>query len=120
MKYSLISCLIITSIFSSLAQDWNIESTRAIIKTEPVSYNDNIEMAGKKVAGIITYDVDSLGVLSVDRQLIFPQLRKYIQDNDNKWAAYRAYLKELWKDDVLPIVFTDEKVFNPGHYTRCL
>ncbi len=88
MKYSLISCLIITSIFSSLAQDWNIESTRAIIKTEPVSYNDNIEMAGKKVAGIITYDVDSLGVLSVDRQLIFPQLRKYIQDNDNKWAAY--------------------------------
>jgi hypothetical protein len=114
MKYTLIICLIITSIFSSLAQEWKIESTRAIIKSDPISYNDNIEMAGKKVAGIITYDLDSLGELSVERQLIFPQLRTYLQDNDNKWAAYRAYLKELWTDDALPIVYTNEKVFNPG------
>jgi len=120
MRYTLIFVFFLFIQLNLSAQAWKIENTSAIKKTNPLSYNDNIEMAGKKVAGIITYDIDSLGNLSIERQLIFPQLRKYTKDTDNKWAVYRAYLKELWKDDVLPIVFTDEKVLIPGKVSEII
>lgn len=58
-----IHCFII---FFWISQEWIIESKRAIVKSDPISYNDNIEMAGKKVAEIITYDVDSISILSAE------------------------------------------------------
>ena len=71
-------------------------------------------MTGKKVAGIIHYNVDSLGMLSVERELIYPQLRKYIGENDNKWAVYRAYLKDEWEDDIEPRIYVNNFKWAPG------
>jgi len=64
--------------WQSVAQDnqWKIISTAAIERS------DNIEMAGKRVASIVSYDIDSLGMLSVNRQVFFPQLHPFIKEDD--------------------------------------
>ena len=98
----------------SFAQDWQIENTRSILKENPKSYSDNIEMAGKKVAGIIHYEIDSLGMLAVDREIIFPQLRRHIKENVSKWRIYRGYLQDNFDDDFLPEVYVGDKRFVPA------
>lgn len=70
-------------------------------------------MAGKKVAGIITYDIDSLGYLSVDRELIYPQLRRHLEDGESKWQVYRSYLKGYYDDDLLPTIYCNNIKMNP-------
>ena len=95
-------------------QTWEIQSLRSIKKENPESYSDNIEMAGKKVAGIIHYEVDSLGMLSVEREIIFPQLRRFIGENESKWKKYRAYLKEIWSDDIEPKIYLNDQHWLPG------
>ena len=98
----------------SIGQNWQIESRRSISKPNPVSYSDNLEMTGKKVAGIIHYEVDSLGGLSCEREIIFPQLRKYIGENESKWRVYRAYLKKTWDDEIEPNIYVNEYKWSPG------
>ena len=61
-------------------------------------------MTGEKVAGIIHYNIDSLGLLSIEREMIYPQLRKHIKENDRKWAVYCAYLNDIWQDDIEPSI----------------
>ncbi|MDF1698801.1 MAG: hypothetical protein P1U56_23305 [Saprospiraceae bacterium] len=96
------------------AQEWQIVSNSTIEKINPVAYDDNIEMAGKNVAGIIHYAIDSLGGLSVEREIIYPQLKKFIADNDSKWAVYRAYLRADWDDQVNPEIYVNDLRFVPG------
>jgi len=74
-------------------------------------------MAGKKVASIIYYNVDSLGKLSIEREIIYPQLRRYIDESENKWRVYRAYLKDFWKDNIEPKVYVNNFRWNPGVVT---
>lgn len=93
----------------TLAQSWQIQSTKAIVKNNPKSYKDNIEMSGKRISAIVYYNIDSLGYLSLKRQLIFPQLRLHIKDNDPSWAVYRAYLMEEFSDEMLPLLYKDDK-----------
>ena len=113
MKYTYILSFILMSILLQ-GQQWEIQSTRSIQKIKPRGYSDNIEMAGKKVAGIIHYDIDSLGKLSVKRNIIFPQLRTYINDDAREWQNYRAYLKEEFGDYILPSIFLNKKRVVPG------
>ncbi len=97
---------------------WTLRDQKSIIweleKKSPLPHADNIEMAGKRVAGIISYSVDTAGILSLERQIFFPQLHPYIKSSDPDWYIYRAYLKDIYDDDILPVLVVDEKVFVPG------
>ncbi len=97
---------------------WKITSSRSIQwelnGSQSLPHQDNIEMAGKRVAGIVTYSVDTNGVLTLNRQVFFPQLHPFIKDNDPGWYIYRAYLKDDHGDDILPKIFVGDKRFTPG------
>lgn len=106
--------------WQSVAQNnqWKIVSTTEIERTFDEStsqaYSDNIEMAGKRVAAIVSYDIDSLGVLSINRQVFFPQLHPFIKENDPSWFVYRSYLKDNYADDILPKLYIGQKRFAAG------
>ncbi|MEM6966259.1 MAG: six-hairpin glycosidase-like protein [Bacteroidota bacterium] len=92
---------------------WNIGKDNSIFwyfsNADQVPYKDNIEMAGRKVAGIISYDIDSAGFLTIDRHIFFPQFHPYLKSSDPNWYIYRAYEKEHYGDDILPDIIIDEK-----------
>lgn len=97
---------------------WQIADTTTIEwdlnHTQNLPHSDNIEMSGKRVAGIITYEIDTNGVLSLNRQIFFPQLHPFIKDNVPSWHIYRAYLKDTYSDDILPQLFIANQQFVPG------
>ncbi len=96
---------------------WQIAESNAIqwtIASSNLPHNDNIEMAGTKVAGIVSYDVNKDGELQIERQLFYPQLHPHIKESDPDWYVFRAYLKETYTDDVLPTFYINEKQFTPG------
>ncbi len=97
---------------------WKIEGNHQIkwsaINKSTLPHKDNIEMAGKRVAAIITYAVDTSGLLSLDRHVFFPQLQPFIKETDPGWFIYRAYLKQHFGDDILPRLIVNEKIFEPG------
>ncbi len=97
---------------------WEIKDTQRISWDLKNDYNlphsDNIEMAGKRVAGIITYAIDTNKRLSLQRRIIFPQLRTHIKTSDPGWFVYRAYLKETYDDNILPRLLIEDKIFSPG------
>lgn len=77
-------------------------------------HKDNIEMAGKRVAAIVSYDTDSIGRLAIERQVFFPQLHPFIKTTDPNWFVYRSYFKKTFTDDILPKLFINNKQFIPG------
>nr|NQU92123.1 six-hairpin glycosidase-like protein [Bacteroidota bacterium] len=77
-------------------------------------HQDNIEMSGQQVAGIIHYDIDEERNLHLRRHIIFPQLRVFIGSNESKWKKYRAYLKHDYTDDMLPTISTGNTAYRPG------
>lgn len=97
---------------------WEIKNSRSIEwnldDSQKLPHQDNIEMAGKRVAGIVTYSVDTSGVLTLNRQVFFPQLHPFIKSTDPGWFIYRAYLKDDHADDILPKIFIGDKRFIPG------
>jgi hypothetical protein len=52
-------------------------------------HDDNIEMSGTLVSGIIRYKVDQAKQVHITRDIIFPQLRNYTRSTE---SMYRAYL----------------------------
>lgn len=120
MKYLLSILLSFCLTLNVNGQNWQIVSQQSISKSNPISYSDNIEMTGKKVAGIIHYNLDSLGMLTVEREIIYPQLRKNIKEEDSKWAVYRAYLKDLWEDDIEPRIYVNKLKWTPAKVTKIL
>lgn len=108
----------ITIVFSQKKLEetnWNLGEKNSInwyfSHASQMPYNDNIEMAGKKVAGIISYDIDTTGHLTIDRHIFFPQFHPYIKSTDPEWFIYRAYEKEHYGDDILPEIIINEKKF---------
>ncbi|OEK05405.1 glucosidase family protein [Roseivirga misakiensis] len=97
---------------------WKIKNTNAIaweLKSDhQLPHSDNIEMAGKRVAGIVSYAVDENGILTLSRQVFFPQLHPFIKSTDPGWYVFRAYLKDTHEDDILPKVFLGDKRIVPG------
>jgi hypothetical protein len=114
MKYLYFLLIILSSHSFIHAQDWEILNYNTINKQDPISYSDNIEMSGKKVAGIITYSIDSLGYVKVHREIIYPQLIRYLKDSESGWKRYRAYLKDFIDDSLLPKVYVNEKQLTFG------
>ena len=109
--------IIVTNLQAQAQSRWALEDEISIfcaIDQAELPYSDNIEMTGRKVAGIIHYEIDTAQQLSIRREIIFPQLRKYIKETDNKWAVYRAYLKDNYEDDILPEIYVGDVIFVPG------
>lgn len=96
---------------------WGITDANAIswiIEGSKLPHSDNIEMAGTKVAGIVSYAVSEDGNLSVERQLFYPQLHPFIKESDPDWYVFRAYLKENYTDAILPKFYIGDRQFSPG------
>jgi len=84
---------------------WDITNERRL------PHDDNIEMSGSLVSGIIKYQVDQGKQVHINRDIIFPQLRKYIKSNE---SMYRAYLRSNYSDDILPVLTLGEKKYEIG------
>ncbi len=99
-------------------QFWKLSGNNVIcwdLTTESkLPHSDNIEMDGQKVAAIITYDVDENRILKINRDIIFPQLRIFIESSANHWRKYRAYLRDEYSDEFLPTITINERTFEPG------
>ena len=97
---------------------WKVNSTQSIkweLKNNAnLPHSDNIEMAGKRVAAIVSYAIDTSGHLSLSRQIFFPQIHPEIKSTDPGWFVYRAYAKPVYKDDVLPKLYANHKEVVPG------
>ena len=97
---------------------WGLSGPHAIVwetKQETrLPHRDNIEMSGRKVAAIIHYEVDKDKKVRIERDVIFPQLRTFIGINDPDWMNYRAYLRKVYTDDVLPVITIDDREYLPG------
>ncbi len=77
-------------------------------------YKDNIELSGKRVSGIVSYDIDENRGVTVSREIFFPQLRTFLKTDDPDWKAYRAYLKNTYSDDILPSIAVGDRIYVPG------
>ena len=91
---------------------WHLAGERSIewqTKGSKLPHADNIEMSGRRVSGIVFYELDTARQVKIRRQIFFPQLRTVAKTTDNKWFAYRNYLQETVGDDVLPHIYLNEK-----------
>ncbi|MEM9917996.1 MAG: six-hairpin glycosidase-like protein [Bacteroidota bacterium] len=125
-----VQCLLISCCFLQLTVSFgqSAEKRWAIGDSSTISWNptiggglphsDNIEMAGRRVAAIVSYALDSVGMLSVEREVFFPQLHPYIKSNDPSWFIYRAYVKRTFKDEVLPKIYIGDRQWVPGPVER--
>ena len=78
-------------------------------------HGDNVEMAGRKVAAIVHYAIDTARRVTVTRDVIFPQLHPFIKETDPWWQAYRAYFRHKFTDaEFLPGIYADEQELVPG------
>jgi len=125
MKYTLALCisLLLSSTVWAQTDLWiNNYPERSIsfnVSSDKLPHADNIEMAGKRVAAIVSYAIDSLGQLAVERQVFFPQMHPYIKSTDPSWYVYRSYFKQTYSDAILPKLFVNDKQFVPGSL-RCI
>ena len=98
-------------------QNWEISSKKTILwnpsKMGKVPYSDNIEMAGKNIAAIIYYKVDEERNLSIEKDIIFPQLRTFNKSNEPDWKKYRAYFRRKVSEDLAPILSIDTLIIVP-------
>ena len=62
-----LTSMLLSVVTLTFAQSWQIQSTKAIVKNNPKSYTDNIEMSGKRISAIVYYNIDSMGYLSLKR-----------------------------------------------------
>lgn len=77
---------------------WNVANEAKL------PHADKVEMSGRGVSAIIHYSVDTNHIVTVKRELIYPQIRTFIKDGDPEWwATYRNYLRRDYTDaEVLP------------------
>ena len=101
---------------------WDINTTNEINFDASISdnlpYKDNIEMAGRNVAGVIFYEVDKEKNLTISREIFYPQLRTFIKTSDLSWRNYRTYYKRIYNDDLLPQIVIGDKNYAPGPLQR--
>ncbi|MFK7770771.1 MAG: six-hairpin glycosidase-like protein [Saprospiraceae bacterium] len=97
---------------------WEIGDNNSIIwdlkNDQNLPHQDNIEMAGTRVAGIISYKIDTAKNLKLERQIFFPQIHPIIKETDPNWFIYRAYAKETFGDESFPTIIIGDRQFVPG------
>ena len=87
---------------------WNLENDQNL------PHKDNLEMAGTRVAGIISYEIDTAKNLKLSRQIFFPQIHPIIKETDPNWFVYRAYAKQTFGDETFPTIIAGDRQFVPG------
>lgn len=87
---------------------WNV------INEKRLPHQDNIEFSGRRVAAIISYEIDTLKRLKLHRDIIFPQLRVFLNISESSWKKYWAYLRRTFEDDVMPAISISTINFLPG------
>ncbi|GAA4308181.1 hypothetical protein GCM10023149_01970 [Mucilaginibacter gynuensis] len=85
--------------------------TWSILNEKRLPHDDNMEMSGLLVSGIVKYKVDQAKQVQIIRDVIFPQLRKYSKSNE---SMYRAYLRSEYSDDILPVITLEKKKLETG------
>ena len=123
---NLIICLFYASSLSAQANSqhkkneifWKLSGSHAIVwdtrNETRLPHSDNIEMSGQNVAAIITYDIDKNKNVRITRDIIFPQLRVFINSSDPFWRNYRAYLRDEYTDIILPKIVHQQRTYVPG------
>jgi hypothetical protein len=84
---------------------WDIRNEKRL------PHDDNIEMSGSMVSGIIRYKVNANRQVDIVRDVIFPQLRNYTRSNE---SMYRAYLRSEYGDNILPVITMAQKKYEIG------
>ena len=117
-RFIIVFLLFVQLQFAQQTKHWIIDNANQIrldlSKEKNVPYTDNIEMSGKRVSAIVSYDIDSNKELSISREVFFPQLRTFIKTNDAEWKHYRAYFTATFSDAILPTLTLNNKIFSPG------
>ncbi len=97
---------------------WHITDRNSIVWSVDIHgqlpHAENIEMAGRQVAAIVYYSVDSSRRLQISRDVIFPQLRIYNRHEEPDWKKYRAYFRRTVGDEVLPSIHVNNSVIRPS------
>ena len=97
---------------------WKVTSNHSIAwdiaKEKRLPHSDNIEMSGKLISAIVSYTIDENKQLHVSRDILFPQLRRYLYAGEPDYKNYRAYLRGTIKDDVLPVLTIANSIVLPG------
>ncbi|MEM9991247.1 MAG: hypothetical protein AAF738_05745 [Bacteroidota bacterium] len=85
------------------ALEWKWDSTRSS------TYVGEATFSGRKIAVLLRYMIDEQQQLSIQRELIFPQLRAYLPVTTNKTAAY---FRPILKDDFLPNIVVGQTIIS--------
>ena len=97
---------------------WHITSDHAIAwdltKEKRLPHDENIELSGRKVSAIIYYSVSEKGELSLERDVIFPQLRTYNKAGEPDWKKYRAYFRRNANNESMPLLRIDTTTIKPS------
>jgi hypothetical protein len=121
--YILLFFLLFQPVEKSSAQDfsqqnetfWHTNQTAGItwdLTTEKrLPHEDNMELSGSLVSGIIKYKVSPQKQVTIVRDIIFPQLRNFTKANE---SMYRAYLRSEYADNILPTIILGDKKYEPG------
>lgn len=83
-------------------------------KETRLPHAENIEMSGQKVSAILYYTLDENRMLTLERDVIFPQLRTYNKAYEPDWKKYRAYFRRKTGNEVLPNIRLDDKIIQPA------
>ena len=93
---------------------WTIKDESAIkwdlTTEENLPHEDNIEMAGKNIAAIVYYSIDENKNISLEKDVIFPQLRTYNKSNEPDWKKYRAYYRKKTGEELAPSISYNDKI----------
>lgn len=97
---------------------WNISPDQDAITWNVVNENklphaDDIEMSGQRISCIVRYEVDEQKYLRINRDIIFPQLRRFVRSSDPDWYNYRAYLRRSFDDEFLPSIVLEDIILHP-------
>jgi len=97
---------------------WELTNRESIIlrvdSTMQLPHKDNIEMSGKKVSAIIYYAIDENQNLTIEKDIIFPQLRTYNKSNEPNWKKYRAYFRRKVGKQMTPRVAYNNQIIIPS------
>ena len=121
MKYIIFTmcyvCLFQNSIMAQNEENyWKISGESIVLNLtneERLPLNDNIELAGKNIAAIIYYEIDTSKNLTLSKDIIFPQLRIFNKSNEPNWKKYRAYFRKMMTDEMSPTISHDDLVIVP-------
>jgi len=122
-NYSLILFTILTvSLFGQSALQselsWEITQRESIVlhvdDNAQLPHKDNIELSGKKVSAIVYYAIDEDKNLTIENDIIFPQLRTYNKSNEPDWKKFRAYFRRNSGATMAPSFGLGERVLVPS------